>query len=97
LLLVLLQAAISVPSWVTPRADQAIVAAAETESASAIGQALIGVRVDGLPGGDSAPRLGLSGYLLPFEIVSMHLLVVLIGAAFLARAQRRTGGTATSS
>ncbi len=29
------------------------------------------------------------GYLLPFEIVSVHLLVVLIGAAYLARAKRR--------
>jgi NADH-quinone oxidoreductase subunit J len=28
-------------------------------------------------------------YLLPFEIVSIHLLVVLIGAAYLARAKRR--------
>lgn len=33
---------------------------------------------------------GLSpGYLLPFEIVSVHLLVVLVGAAYLARAKRR--------
>ncbi len=30
-------------------------------------------------------------YLLPFEIVSVHLLVVLIGAAYLARARRRRG------
>ena len=29
------------------------------------------------------------GYLLPFEIVSVHLTVVLIGAAYLARARRR--------
>lgn len=29
------------------------------------------------------------GYLLPFEIVSVHLLVVLVGAAYLARAKRR--------
>ncbi|HVS40511.1 MAG TPA: hypothetical protein VMS17_33445, partial [Gemmataceae bacterium] len=28
-------------------------------------------------------------YLLPFEIVSVHLLVVLIAAAYLARAKRR--------
>jgi NADH-quinone oxidoreductase subunit J len=33
-------------------------------------------------------------YLLPFEIVSIHLLVVLIGAAYLARAKRRRGETA---
>jgi NADH-quinone oxidoreductase subunit J len=32
------------------------------------------------------------GYLLPFEIVSVHLLVVLIGAAYLARAKRRPVG-----
>lgn len=31
----------------------------------------------------------LTTYLLPFEIVSVHLLVVLIGAAYLARAKRR--------
>ena len=30
-------------------------------------------------------QAGMSGYLLPFEIVSVHLLVVLIGAAYLAR------------
>jgi NADH-quinone oxidoreductase subunit J len=30
-------------------------------------------------------------YLLPFEIVSVHLLVVLIGAAYLARAKRKRG------
>jgi NADH-quinone oxidoreductase subunit J len=33
-------------------------------------------------------------YLLPFEIVSVHLLVVLIGAAYLARAKRKTGEAA---
>jgi NADH-quinone oxidoreductase subunit J len=32
-------------------------------------------------------------YLLPFEIISVHLLVVLIGAAYLARAKRRRGAT----
>lgn len=37
-----------------------------------------------------------SGYLLPFEIISIHLLVVLIGAAYLARAKRRvTPGSGT--
>ena len=46
-----------------------------------------------LPG---AGQLGvgfLSTYLLPFEIISVHLLVVLIGAAYLARAKRKGGGT----
>jgi NADH-quinone oxidoreductase subunit J len=41
------------------------------------------------------PTVGRSrtkvAYLLPFEIVSVHLLVVLIGAAYLARAKRRRG------
>ena len=44
--------------------------------------------------------LGKSGaltavYLLPFEIVSVHLLVVLVGAAYLARAKRRKTPAAT--
>jgi NADH:ubiquinone oxidoreductase subunit 6 (subunit J) len=30
-----------------------------------------------------------TGYLLPFEIISVHLLVVLVGAAYLARAKRQ--------
>lgn len=34
------------------------------------------------------------GYLLPFEIASVHLLVVLIGAAYLARAKRRVPSAA---
>jgi len=38
---------------------------------------------------DGLPRVVRSAYLLPFEIVSVHLLVVLIGAAYLARAKRR--------
>jgi NADH-quinone oxidoreductase subunit J len=38
-----------------------------------------------------------SGYLLPFEIVSIHLLVVLIGAAYLARTKRRATSTAESA
>jgi len=35
---------------------------------------------------------GRSGYLLPFVIVSVHLLVVLIGAAYLARTKRPADG-----
>jgi NADH-quinone oxidoreductase subunit J len=47
--------------------------------------------VTGKPG----PRRERSrmSYLLPFEIVSVHLLVVLIGAAYLARAKRRRGAS----
>jgi NADH:ubiquinone oxidoreductase subunit 6 (subunit J) len=38
-----------------------------------------------------------TSYLLPFEIVSVHLLVVLIGAAYLARAKRRRGAAANGA
>jgi NADH-quinone oxidoreductase subunit J len=44
--------------------------------------------VTGVPQGTVIPRTRVA-YLLPFEIVSVHLLVVLIGAAYLARAKRR--------
>jgi NADH-quinone oxidoreductase subunit J len=53
------------------------------------------------PRGDTPPgEIGLSflglhkaGYLLPFEIISVHLLVVLIGAAYLARTKKRVSET----
>jgi NADH-quinone oxidoreductase subunit J len=35
----------------------------------------------------------MSGYLLAFEMISVHLVVVLVGAAYLARAKRRSGST----
>ncbi len=50
-------------------------------TAARIGLALLGAPADGSKGG--------SGYLLPFEIISIHLLVVLVGAAYLARPKRR--------
>ena len=52
-----------------------------------LGLSFLGVRPDQdlKAGGD---RMS-TGYLLPFEIVSVHLLVVLIGAAYLARAKRK--------
>lgn len=43
-------------------------------------------------GSEATPAIS-SGYLLPFEIASVHLLVVLIGAAYLARAKRRVERT----
>ncbi len=50
-----------------------------------------GAPATGMPGvtSPSEPKLS-TGYLLPFEIVSVHLLVVLVGAAYLARTKRRT-------
>ena len=50
-----------------------------------IGTALLGARFEQEDVHDTKPP----GYLLPFEIVSIHLLVVLVGAAYLARAKRR--------
>ncbi len=58
-------------------------------TATRLGLGLLGARVDKLDQPNPALREGMSGYLLPFEIVSIHLLVVLIGAAYLARAKRR--------
>jgi NADH-quinone oxidoreductase subunit J len=79
LLAVLLQAAFRVEAWRRPAA-----AVEAAPAATPIGMALLGVRVDG-----TADEPVRSGYLLPFEIVSVHLLVVLVGAAYLARAKRR--------
>jgi len=69
----------------------------------AIGESLLGVdqatppadlvnvpRERGASESRRIPRKAMN-YLLPFEIVSVHLLVVLIGAAYLARAKRRRG------
>jgi len=86
LLAVLLQTAFSIPQWsAPPRPDR--VAKVEP-TAEPIGYALLGIRPDRLNKENPA---GMSGYLLPFEIISIHLVVVLIGAAYLARAKRRVG------
>lgn len=62
-----------------------------------LGAALLGARnvtpaarMTGPEGVSSRERVRMA-YLLPFEIVSVHLLVVLVGAAYLARAKRRRG------
>jgi NADH-quinone oxidoreductase subunit J len=76
----------------------------EMSNSENIGLALLGVKeatpqanITGVPKGSTLAdkpiyRTRMS-YLLPFEIVSVHLLVVLIGAAYLARAKRRRGGS----
>ncbi len=89
LFVLLLQAAFSVPEWRTARADQTQIPVAETKAATPIGLGLLGVRVDKLAESDATRSAGMSGYLLPFELVSVHLLVVLVGAAYLARTKRR--------
>jgi NADH-quinone oxidoreductase subunit J len=55
-----------------------------------IGQGFTGVGVG--PAHKTPRGIVRADYLLPFEIVSVHLLVVLIGAAYLARAKRRREG-----
>lgn len=50
------------------------------ESVKPLGLALLGVRAD---------HPERPGYLLAFEVISVHLLIVLIGAGYLARAKRR--------
>jgi NADH-quinone oxidoreductase subunit J len=77
---------------------------ATSPSAVQLGQSFLGVTdampvapISGIPQrsdgkSDKAPPVLYRkqvAYLLPFEIVSVHLLVVLIGAAYLARAKRR--------
>jgi NADH-quinone oxidoreductase subunit J len=79
LFLLLMYAARSVPEWRGLTVEQANAVPLQP-TASPLGMGLLGVRVD-------APDH--SGYLLVFEIISVHLLVVLIGAAYLARARRR--------
>jgi NADH-quinone oxidoreductase subunit J len=54
----------------------------------ALGLAFLGLRPDA-PASTNMAQAPAPGYLLPFEIVSVHLLVVLVGAAYLARAKRR--------
>jgi len=100
LLAVLLQTAMSVDAWKAPvvaerevreetESEEAPAAnVAEENEATLLGLALVGIRGDKLERQPYSSQ-GMSGYLLPFEIVSVHLLVVLIGAAYLARARRK--------
>jgi len=83
LLAVLLQSAFRVDAWRRP-----VLSDPGPPTATPLGMALLGIRVDEPPVGTPAASVR-SGYLLPFEIVSVHLLVVLVGAAYLARAKRR--------
>jgi len=82
LLAVLVTAAVSVRAWREPGVGRE-----DPPAATPLGMALVGVRVDPAP--PLAPPGRRSGYLLPFEIISVHLLVVLVAAAYLARAKRR--------
>ena len=84
LLGVLIQVVWSVDAWKgIDRAEVEALSAPQT--ATPLGLALVGARVD-----KDSPDDGKAGYLLVFEIISVHLLVVLVGAAYLARAKRKT-------
>jgi NADH-quinone oxidoreductase subunit J len=99
----LLYAAIAVSIFVKPLeiAETPLppVAPEQSRSSVVIGEAFVSLEdatpqaaVAGMPkNGPTPPERTRMGYLLPFEIVSVHLLVVLIGAAYLARAKRRRG------
>src|SRR5262245_16407578 len=91
LLLLLLPVVLMVKDWseALPEADQAAIAMIDSKTTTPIGMALSSVRVDKLNQPDEVLRHGMSGYLLPFVIISMHLLVVLIGAGYMARTKRR--------
>lgn len=60
----------------------------EASAVRSLGLAFLGIRPDRDLGAATDRKLS-AGYLLPFEIISIHLLVVLVGAAYLARAKRR--------
>jgi NADH-quinone oxidoreductase subunit J len=91
LLSLLTAAAFSVPEWQRP-SKQTVERLSVEKTAAPLAMGLLGPRVDKLDQPNETLRAGMSGYLLHFEIVSVHLLVVLIGAAYLARAKRKTSG-----
>jgi NADH:ubiquinone oxidoreductase subunit 6 (subunit J) len=89
LFLIVVLASLGRVEWRAPRDDAAVVVSPDVagNTLRPLGMALLGARPDrDLASGATDPT---TGYLLPFEIVSVHLLVVLIGAAYLARAKRR--------
>ncbi len=88
LLALLCYTALGVPQWQSPAIADAP-ADLPPVTATLIGSALEGYRFDALDEPNETLRAGMSGYLFPFLIVSVHLLVVLVGAAYLARAKRR--------
>ena len=100
----IISTAVLTEKWPKPISRPALSADTSPQSAT-LGQAFLGIkevtppaeltgitRVQGAPKRVSEAKPSERtqvAYLLPFEIVSIHLLVVLIGAAYLARAKRR--------
>lgn len=89
LLAVLLHSAFSVDLWQSKAVAAKPLPVEAAPTAAPLGLSLLGVRVDQLEQKDPELRRGMSGYLLAFEVVSIHLVVILVGAAYLARARRR--------
>jgi len=91
LLMILIPAAFSVPQWGGLKlADSESMVVQDT--ATPLGMGLLGARVDQLvepPDRQEHSGPLQPGYLLLFEISSVHLLVVLVGAAYLARAKHK--------
>jgi len=98
LLFCLLAVAFSVKSWRTNVADREI-QRKDVEDTARIGGKLMGLSIDKLDKKDAEEGevSGLVGYLLPFEIASVHLLVVLIGAGYMARTKRRAKDAGNST
>ncbi len=92
LFLLLLRGGFGVESWTQPRKNLATLPISISKTSTPIGLALAGVRVDQLDEPKEQLRHGMSGYLFPFVIISMHLLVVLIGASYMARTKRLAAG-----
>lgn len=96
LLGLLLSTAFRVDAWKSPTSANLPTADA---TATRLGGALLGYRVDRMKqeaaeeANATLPETstGMSGYLMPFEVVSVHLLVVLIAAAYLARPKKPIG------
>ncbi|MDA1050102.1 MAG: NADH-quinone oxidoreductase subunit J [Planctomycetota bacterium] len=99
LLFLLATAALRVEDWRSGHPNPAKVGLAESKTTTQIGMGFTGVRVDKLdPDVVGSPLVpGMSGYLLPFVIVSVHLLVVLVGAAYMARTKRRATSTGAAA
>lgn len=92
LLSLLLAAAFRYEGWQQAKPDTATLTSAEADTTARLGLSLVGIRPDKLD--DGTRKAGMSGYLFPFIIVSVHLLVVLVGAAYMARAKKRVTTTA---
>jgi len=96
LLFTVLASSIVLTAWSAPP-DQRMTNAENSLSSVRLGEVFLGLEritpQSNLTGTGGEGQWGRTrvAYLLPFEIVSVHLLVVLIGAAYLARAKRRQG------